>query len=148
KAVLVPTDANLRSYGLPEYLIEVTFPSPVPTNQVKTLSSYTLTRADVSGKSILLKAVHIEGGAVAGAHRAGDGFEPGLTGSSTASAVSLVPIETLEMGSNYTLTVTFSSLASPVLRVVITNESSALPAPDQSQPEVTRIFQLTSNVLS
>src|SRR6266550_3915525 len=97
-AKLKPLSDQLKGYGLPDYLIEVTFPTTngFPIEEVRTLSHYRLSLRVNAEKKLVIKAAKPKGGI-------------GGTGSEATHArqVELVPATQLDPSAEYMVEIVF-----------------------------------------
>jgi len=152
----IPIPDNIQGYGLPPYMIQVVLPDDTSTNQARNVVNYTLTDDKHPEKVILIKAVHLMGGKITPKKTNDENFPTNVPSSSTgrkwggsltAQNAELITVDNIDPTGSYTLVVHFGDTASPNIKVAA--YKPAEPAePDQSQGEVVRIFEVTSNLLS
>lgn len=147
QGVIEKTPDELKSYGLPDRIILVTFPDYRPIIEIRDLGSYTLTKAGADARAIIIKGAHplnfptnkeASGGFINPTPGAAN--NPGSA--SNALQVELVPAEALDPETTYNLQVTFGANSSGVLQLDPFNDT---PDVATNPPGVQRIVALTSN---
>src|SRR6267143_1975805 len=140
-ARIVDSDALLRSYGFPSKIVEVTFPKSFPTNVVKSVRNYQLSKSDDPSANFEIQGVRL------GPNLHGD-EEEGAESPSKVSRGFLLPRLQLDPpGQNqaYILKVVFGEDSSG--DIPVSWAAGPAPKPPPSDNELLNIISVTSNLL-